>query len=202
MTEGPRASRPPNPDAAPDPPWRLAGSAARRCPRPQLPLTGSASCRRGCTTDHGATMGGRGFRDLESSESHSGWYSPKKKARFMALEASQGPCGARHYLCQWKANQISHGENPQEMSSCTNGAARGGFSPRWLPGHRVQALPLRPSLRMSVPSLHSKKEQMEVTKITASWHSCKACTARSLSSRKPQFRLAGNGYVRPTCLLG
>jgi hypothetical protein len=37
MTEGPRASRPPNPDAAPDPPWRLAGSAARRCPRPQLP---------------------------------------------------------------------------------------------------------------------------------------------------------------------
>ena len=86
MTEGPRASRPPNPDAAPDPPWRLAGSAARRCPRPQLPLTGSASCRRGCTTDHGATMGGRGFRDLESSESHSGWYSPK-------MSALRGPRG-------------------------------------------------------------------------------------------------------------
>ena len=66
------------------------------------------------------------------------------------LEPEARPMGSRTGQKLGVHTEPSHGENSQDMSSCTNGATRGGFSPRWLPGHRVQALPLRPSLRMSI----------------------------------------------------
>jgi hypothetical protein len=156
MTEGPRASRPPNPDAAPDPPWRLAGSAARRCPRPQLPLTGSASCRRDCTTDHGATMGGRGFRDLESSESHSGWYSPKKKS------ALHGPRGKSRAM---RRSPLPVGALPVEsQSDLSRGEPSGDVKlhKRSNPWRIQSTMVARPSRAGSVPTPLATNERPQL----------------------------------------